>query len=200
MKSYIAGCKAAVTFCWSNLWHPVFWNNAHSFIVLTQEIDAFRALQKHSLTIKTLLIYTVQWISGAEKAALVGKWAWIKRLQAWRSSVWQRRLAKSSQKIRKILDKHGLSYCEDFVSGHLDEVQNRVALEQALKYAFRVEQKWTSSDRPYMDVIYELCWNHELWSSFYHNEVNRRKHFTRSAASLPFYKIQKVLWKKTLSH
>jgi nicotinate phosphoribosyltransferase len=68
-------------------------------------------------------------------------------------------LAEISRKVRKILDDNGLGYVNIFVSGDLDEFRIAELLSKGAKIdSFGVGTKMgTSSDRPYLDVIYKLC-------------------------------------------
>jgi nicotinate phosphoribosyltransferase len=160
-SSYIAGCQGTSNVLAGQTYGlPVFGTMAHSFIMsYPKEIDAFRAFAKTFPDKSTLLIDTYNDITGAEKAVIVGKELESKGYKLGGVRLDSGDLAKSSQKIRKILDKHGLSYAKIFVSGDLDEYKIASLLEQGAKIdAFGVGTKMgTSSDRPYLDVIYKLC-------------------------------------------
>ena len=160
-SSYIAGCQGTSNVLAGQTYGiPVFGTMAHSFIMsYPKEIDAFRAFAKTFPEKSTLLIDTYNDISGAEKAAIVGKELESKGYKLGGVRLDSGDLAKSSQKIRKILDKRGLNYAKIFVSGDLDEFKIASLLEQGAKIdAFGVGTKMgTSSDRPYLDVIYKLC-------------------------------------------
>jgi nicotinate phosphoribosyltransferase len=160
-SSYIAGCQGTSNVLAGQTYGiPVFGTMAHSFIMsYPKEIDAFRAFTKTFPDKSTLLIDTYNDISGAEKATLVGKELESKGYKLGGVRLDSGDLAKSSQKIRKILDKHGLNYAKIFVSGDLDEFKIASLLEQGARIdAFGVGTKMgTSSDRPYLDVIYKLC-------------------------------------------
>jgi nicotinate phosphoribosyltransferase len=160
-SSYIAGCQGTSNVLAGQTYGiPVFGTMAHSFIMsYPREIDAFRAFAKTFPDKSTLLIDTYNDISGSEKAALVGKELESKGYKLNGVRLDSGDLAKSSQKIRKTLDKHGLNYAKIFVSGDLDEFKIASLLEQGAKIdAFGVGTKMgTSSDRPYLDVIYKLC-------------------------------------------
>jgi nicotinate phosphoribosyltransferase len=160
-SSYIAGCQGTSNVLAGQTYGiPVFGTMAHSFIMsYPKEIDAFRAFAKTFPDKSTLLIDTYNDVSGAEKAALVGKELESKGHKLGGVRLDSGDLAKSSQNIRKILDKHGLSYAKIFVSGDLDEFKIGSLLDQGAKIdSFGVGTKMgTSSDRPYLDVIYKLC-------------------------------------------
>jgi nicotinate phosphoribosyltransferase len=68
-------------------------------------------------------------------------------------------LAESSKKVRKILDDNNLGYVKIFVSGDLDEFRIAELLSNGAEIdSFGAGTKMgTSSDRPYIDVIYKLC-------------------------------------------
>ncbi len=160
-SSYIAGCQGTSNVLAGQTYNlPVFGTMAHSFIMsYPKEIDAFRAFAKTFPDKSTLLIDTYNDVSGAEKAVLVGKELESKGHKLGGVRLDSGDLAKSSQKIRKILDKQGLSYAKIFVSGDLDEYKIASLLEQGAKIdMFGVGTKMgTSSDKPYLDVIYKLC-------------------------------------------
>jgi nicotinate phosphoribosyltransferase len=64
-----------------------------------------------------------------------------------------------SKKVRRILDKHGLSNVQIFASGDLDEYKiDKLIGEGAKIDAFGVGTRMgTSYDRPYVDVVYKLA-------------------------------------------
>ncbi|MDR0797568.1 MAG: nicotinate phosphoribosyltransferase, partial [Nitrososphaerota archaeon] len=68
-------------------------------------------------------------------------------------------LTESSKRARKILDDNNLEYVKIFVSGDLDEYYITKLLNEGAKIdSFGAGTKMgTSSDRPYIDVIYKLC-------------------------------------------
>jgi nicotinate phosphoribosyltransferase len=160
-SSYIAGCQGTSNVLAGQTYDiPVFGTMAHSFIMsYPKEIDAFRAFAKTFPDKSTMLIDTYNDISGAEKAAIVGKELESKGHKLGGVRLDSGDLAKSSQKIRRILDSHNLSYIKIFVSGDLDEYKIASLLEKGAKIdAFGVGTKMgTSADRPYIDVIYKLC-------------------------------------------
>jgi nicotinate phosphoribosyltransferase len=160
-SSYIAGCQgtsnvlAALTYG-----IPVFGTMAHSFVMsYPKEIDAFRAFIKTFPNKSTLLIDTYDELAGAEKAIIVAKELEAKGHMLGGVRLDSGDLAKSSKRIRKILDANGLGYVKIFASGDLDEFKITQFLnEGAMIDSFGVGTKMgTSADRPYLDIIYKLC-------------------------------------------
>jgi nicotinate phosphoribosyltransferase len=159
-SSFIAGCQGTSNVLAGQVYGiPVFGTMAHSFIMsYPTEIDAFRAFAKTFPNKSTLLIDTYNDISGAEKAAIVGKELQAKGYRLGGVRLDSGNLIVDSQKIRKILDAHGLGYAKIFASGDLDEYKITELLEAGAKIdSFGVGTKMgTSADRPYLDVIYKL--------------------------------------------
>ncbi|XHH09158.1 MAG: nicotinate phosphoribosyltransferase [Candidatus Bathyarchaeia archaeon] len=160
-SSYIAGCKGTSNVLAGMVYDiPVFGTMAHSFIMsYPKELDAFRAFAKTFPDKSTLLIDTYNDIAGAEKAVIVAKELEAKGFRLGGVRLDSGDLAESSKKIRKILDDNELGYVKIFVSGDLDEFRIAELLCKEAKIdAFGVGTKMgTSSDRPYLDVIYKLC-------------------------------------------
>jgi nicotinate phosphoribosyltransferase len=160
-SSYIAGCQGTSNVLAGQVYGiPVFGTMAHSFIMsYPKEIDAFRAFAKTFPDKSTLLIDTYNDISGAEKAAIVGKELEAGGFRLGGVRLDSGNLTEDSLKIRKILDDYGLYYAKIFASGDLDEYKITELLEGGAKIdSFGVGTKMgTSADRPYLDVIYKLC-------------------------------------------
>ena len=160
-SSYIAGCQGTSNVLAGMAYGiPVFGTMAHSFIMsYPKEIDAFRAFAKTFPDKSTLLIDTYDDIAGAEKAAIVAKELQAKGARLGGVRLDSGDLAKTSKKVRKILDKHALQYVKIFASGDLDEYKIEELLNaEAPIDAFGVGTKMgTSADRPYLDGIYKLC-------------------------------------------
>jgi len=160
-SSYIAGCQGTSNvLAGQNYGIPVFGTMAHSFVMsYPQEIDAFRAFSKTFPNKSTLLIDTYDIISGAEKAAVVGKELESKGFKLGGVRLDSGDLAEDSIKVRKILDEQGLTYVKIFASGDLDEFKIKELLTVGAQIdSFGVGTKMgTSADRPYLDVIYKLC-------------------------------------------
>jgi len=160
-SSYIAGCQGTSNVLAGQVFGiPVFGTMAHSFVMsYPKEIDAFRAFAKTFPNKSTLLIDTYDNISGAEKATIIAKELEAKGFKLGGVRLDSGDLAKTSQKIREILDKQGLAYAKIFASGDLDEYKIQELLDKGVQIdAFGVGTKMgTSADRPYLDVIYKLC-------------------------------------------
>lgn len=124
----------------------------------SNEIDAFRNFAKTFPENSTLLINTYDGLKGAENAAAVAKEMESegRRLNAVRLDSGD--LAETSKKVRKILDAQGLQYVGIFASGDLDEYAIEKLRRRGAKIdAFGVGTRMsTSSDRPYVDVVYKL--------------------------------------------
>jgi nicotinate phosphoribosyltransferase len=160
-SSYIAGCKGTSNVLAGMVYDiPVFGTMAHSFIMsYSKELDAFRAFAKTFPDKSTLLIDTYDDIAGLEKAVIVAKELEAKGFRLGGVRLDSGDLAETSKKIRKILDENDLGYVKIFVSGDLDEFRIAELLSKGAKIdSFGVGTKMgTSSDRPYLDVIYKLC-------------------------------------------
>jgi nicotinate phosphoribosyltransferase len=160
-SSYIAGCQGTSNVLAGQVYGiPVFGTMAHSFIMsYPKEIDAFRAFTETFSNKSTLLIDTYDDISGAEKAAVIAKELEAKGCRLGGVRLDSGDLAKTSRKVRKILDAQGLGYMKIFASGDLDEFKIEELLSKGARIdSFGVGTKMgTSADRPYLDVIYKLC-------------------------------------------
>ena len=160
-SSYLAGCQGTSNVLAALAYGiPVFGTMAHSFVMsYPKEIDAFRAFAKTFPNKSTLLIDTYDEMAGAEKAVIVAKELEAKGYRLGGVRLDSGDLAKSSQKIRKILDDNNLGYIKIFASGDLDEFKITQLLNDGARIdAFGVGTKMgTSADRPYLDVIYKLC-------------------------------------------
>jgi|WetSurMetagenome_2_1015567.scaffolds.fasta_scaffold01569_4 nicotinate phosphoribosyltransferase len=160
-SSYIAGCQGTSNVLAGMVFGiPVFGTMAHSFIMsYPKEIDAFRAFSKTFPNKSTFLIDTYDDIAGAEKAVTIAKELEANGFKLGGVRLDSGDLAKTSKKIRKILDKNNLNYVKIFVSGDLDEYKITQLLNEGANIdSFGVGTKMgTSADRPYLDVIYKLC-------------------------------------------
>jgi nicotinate phosphoribosyltransferase len=138
---------------------PIFGTMAHSYIMsFDSEIEAFRAFAKTFPENSTLLIDTYSDLNGAENAAIVAEELDKKgyRLNAVRLDSGD--LVDLSNKVRDILDSHGLQHVKIFASGDLDEYAIEDLINKGAKIdAFGVGTRMsTSYDRPYVDVVYKL--------------------------------------------
>ncbi|HEX7483167.1 MAG TPA: nicotinate phosphoribosyltransferase [Candidatus Bathyarchaeia archaeon] len=160
-SSYIAGCQGTSNVLAGMSYRmPVFGTMAHSFVMsYPKEIDAFRAFAKTFPNKSTLLIDTYDDIAGAEKAVIIAKELEAKGHKLGGVRLDSGDLAKTSQKVRKILDDNDLGYVKIFASGDLDEFKIAQLFNDSARIdAFGVGTKMgTSADRPYLDVIYKLC-------------------------------------------
>ncbi|MCL1977525.1 MAG: nicotinate phosphoribosyltransferase [Candidatus Bathyarchaeota archaeon] len=160
-SSYIAGCKGTSNVLAGMVYDiPVFGTMAHSFVMsYPKELEAFRAFAKTFPDKSTLLIDTYDDLAGLEKAITVAKELETKGFRLGGVRLDSGNLAETSKKIRKILDDNDLGYVKIFVSGDLDEFRIAELLSKGAKFdSFGVGTKMgTSSDRPYLDVIYKLC-------------------------------------------
>ncbi len=158
--SYLAGAEGTSNVLAGMKYNiPVFGTMAHSYIMsFENEIDAFRNFAKTFPENSTLLIDTYDDLKGAENAAAVAKEMESEgqKLNAVRLDSGD--LAETSKKVRKILDAQGLQYVRIFASGDLDEYAIEELRRRRAKIdAFGVGTRMsTSSDRPYVDVVYKL--------------------------------------------
>jgi nicotinate phosphoribosyltransferase len=159
-SSYIAGCAGTSNVLAGMTYDiPVFGTMAHSFVMsFEKEIDAFRAFAKTFPNKSTLLIDTYDDMAGAEKAAVVAKELEKIGCKLGGVRLDSGDLAKTSKKVRALLDEKGLQYVKIFASGDLDEYKIAELLSKDAKIeAFGVGTKMgTSADYPYTDVIYKL--------------------------------------------
>jgi len=138
---------------------PIFGTMAHSYVMyFDSEIEAFRAFARTFPENSTLLIDTYDDLRGAENAATVAEELEKKgyRLNAVRLDSGD--LMDLSNKVRDILDSHGLQHVKIFASGDLDEYTLEDLINKGAKIdAFGVGTRMsTSYDRPYVDVVYKL--------------------------------------------
>ena len=159
--SYIAGCQGTSNVLAGMTYGiPVFGTMAHSFVMAFEnEVDAFRAFAQTFPNKSTLLIDTYNDIAGAERAATIAKELEAKGFKLGGVRLDSGDLAEISKKVRHLLDGKGLSYVNIFASGDLDEYRIEELMRKgAMIDAFGVGTRMgTSSDKPYVDVIYKLC-------------------------------------------
>lgn len=158
--SYIAGCQGTSNVLAGYEYGiPIFGTMAHSFVMsFEKEIDAFRAFAKTFPDHSTLLIDTYNDLAGAEKAIMIAKELENKNSRLCGVRLDSGDLAKTSKKVRSLLDKAGLEYVKIFASGDLDEYRITELITQGAEIdSFGVGTKMgTSADKPYIDVIYKL--------------------------------------------
>jgi nicotinate phosphoribosyltransferase len=159
-SSYIAGCIGTSNVLAGFIYGiPVFGTMAHSFVMsFNSEIDSFRAFAKTFPSKTTLLIDTYDDLAGAEKAVAVAKEMEKRGFKLRGVRLDSGDLAKTSKKVRELLDSKGLDYVTIFASGDLDEYKiSELLAEKAMIDVFGVGTKMgTSADYPYIDVIYKL--------------------------------------------
>lgn len=132
---------------------------AHSYVIaFPHEIDAFRAFARSFPDHCTLLIDTYDTVTGAHKAATVGREMEARghRLAAVRLDSGD--LLALSKEVRRVLDAASLAYVQIFVSGGLDEDEIDHLLEEGAPIdAFGVGTRMVvSADAPYLDMAYKL--------------------------------------------
>jgi nicotinate phosphoribosyltransferase len=158
--SYLAGCSGTSNVLAGMKYGiPLFGTMAHSYVMFFEsEIDAFRAFTKAFPDGTTLLIDTYDDLKGAENA---GRVAGELQKQGHRLSgvrLDSGDLASVSKKVRSILDERGFGYVKIFASGDLDEYMVDELVRRGAKIdSFGVGTRMsTSSDRPFVDVVYKL--------------------------------------------
>jgi nicotinate phosphoribosyltransferase len=159
--TYLAGCDGTSNVLAGMKYGiPVFGTMAHSFVMsFEKELDAFRAFAQTFPDKSTLLIDTYDDLKGAEKAALVAKELEKAGHKLNGVRLDSGDLAEISKKVRSQLNKKGLNYLRIFASGDLDEYRITELLNKDAQIdSFGVGTKMgTSTDKPYVDVIYKLC-------------------------------------------
>jgi nicotinate phosphoribosyltransferase len=159
--TYLAGCDGTSNVLAGMKYGiPVFGTMAHSFVMsFEKELDAFRAFAQTFPDKSTLLIDTYDDLKGAEKAALVAKELEKAGHKLNGVRLDSGDLAEISKKVRIQLNKKGLNYLRIFASGDLDEYRITELLNKDAQIdSFGVGTKMgTSTDKPYVDVIYKLC-------------------------------------------
>lgn len=138
---------------------PVFGTMAHSFITsFEKEIEAFRAFARSFPENTVLLIDTYDTLTGAAKAAEVGKEMAQqgKRLKGVRLDSGD--IAELSRRVRSILQQSGLERTIIFASGGFDEYKIQEVFEKGADIdSFGVGTKMgVSADAPYLDMAYKL--------------------------------------------
>ena len=138
---------------------PVSGTMSHAFVTSQpDELEAFRAYARSHPDNTTLLIDTYDTITGARKAAQVGKELEEHgyRLRAVRLDSGD--YVELSRQVRGILDANSLDYVEIFASGGLDEYSIADILSEGAPIdAFGVGTRLgVSEDAPSTDMVYKL--------------------------------------------
>ncbi len=138
---------------------PVFGTMAHSFITsFDREIEAFRAFA-HTFPHNTvLLVDTYDTVSGASKAARIGK-EMAERGESLKGvRLDSGNIAQLSKRVRQVLVQAGLGDATIFASGAIDEDKIlRVVRRGGDIDAFGVGTKMgVSADAPYLDMAYKM--------------------------------------------
>ncbi len=158
--SYMVGFAATSNTLAGKLYGiPVTGTMAHSYIEsFPSEIEAFSAFAELFPENTVLLLDTYDTLAAAKKAVQIAKKleAQGKRLKGVRLDSGD--LVSLAQKVRQILDAHGLPYVKIFASGGLDEYKIAEVLAQGAPIdAFGVGTKMgVSADAPYLDAAYKL--------------------------------------------
>ncbi|MDP8260508.1 MAG: nicotinate phosphoribosyltransferase [Candidatus Gygaella obscura] len=160
-SSFIAGC-AGTSNCMAGILYniPLTGTMAHSFVMaFDNELDSFHSYAESFPDSTILLVDTYDYKKGIENAIKIAKELEQKnkRLKAIRLDSGD--LCAVSKIARKTLDKNDLKYVRILASGNLDEYAiTRLIKKGALIDSFGVGTKMgTSSDAPYLDVVYKLC-------------------------------------------
>lgn len=159
-SSYIAGCLGTSNVLAGLVYGiPIFGTMAHSFVMsYKKEIDAFRAFTKTFPDKSTLLIDTYSDFAGAEKAVIIAKELEKTGHRLIGVRIDSGDLPQASKKIRALLNQNYLEYITIFASGDLDEYKIAELQDKDAEIdAYGVGTKMgTSTDYPYLDVIYKL--------------------------------------------
>jgi nicotinate phosphoribosyltransferase len=138
---------------------PVIGTMAHSFITsFDREIEAFRAFGRTFPQNTVLLVDTYDTVSGASKAARVGK-EMAERGESLRGvRLDSGKIAGLSRKVRQVLVQAGVGDATIFASGALDEDRIRQIIRCGGDIdAFGVGTKMgVSADAPYLDMAYKM--------------------------------------------
>ncbi len=151
--AYIGGCiGTSNTLAGMQFGIPVYGTAAHSWVQsFTDELEAFRQLQKLLGAATIYLIDTYDTIEGARKAASLGRPLWGVRLDSGD-------LSTLSRRVRAILDEAGLHEARIMASGDLNEYKIRELVRAGAPIdAFGVGTELvTSADAPTLGAVYKL--------------------------------------------
>lgn len=158
--SYIAGCSGTSNVLAGKLYGiPVVGTMAHSFVMsFTSELASFRAFADMFPKNSILLIDTYDATQGLKNAIITAQEMEKQGNKLVGIRIDSGDLVQDSKKMRRILDKQGLKYVKILASGNLDEYKiSQLLAEGAAIDSFGVgTHMGTSSDCPYIDVIYKL--------------------------------------------
>ncbi len=158
--SYIAGFAGTSNVLAGRLYGiPVYGTMAHSFVSsFNREIDAFRAYATSFPDRTILLIDTYDTVLGARKAAQVGQSMAKRGKRLGGVRLDSGAMASLSRRVRRILDRAGLSQTKILASGGFDEHKIKEVVEAGAAIdAFGVGTKMgVSSDAPYLDMAYKM--------------------------------------------
>lgn len=158
--SYLAGFDATSNVLAGKLYDiPVAGTMAHSFVTsFEEEMDAFNAFAETFPENTVLLIDTYDTISGAHKAATIGKEMVNRGRKLGGVRLDSGDMAALSKEVRKILNGAGFHGASIFASGGFDEYKIAEHIEMGAEIdAFGVGTKMgVSSDAPYTDMAYKL--------------------------------------------
>lgn len=151
--AYIGGCAGTSnTEAGLRYGVPVFGTNAHSWIQsFSDEVEAFRELQKLLGPATAYLIDTYDTLEGARRAASLGEPLWGVRLDSGN-------LKELAPAVRGILDQAGLAQAKIMATGDLNEYKILELVAAGVPIdAFGVGTDLsTSADAPKLGAIYKL--------------------------------------------
>lgn len=158
--SYIAGCEGTSNVLAGKLFGiRVVGTMAHSYVMsFGDELKSFRAYAEMFPDQSVLLLDTYNYEKGIEHAISIARELKLKGFRLLGVRLDSGNLVRESRKIRKLLDKNGLSSVSILASGNLDEYKiARLMKSKAPINAFGVGTNMgVSTDAPYCDVIYKI--------------------------------------------
>jgi nicotinate phosphoribosyltransferase len=159
-SSYIAGFSGTSNVLAGFLYNiPVVGTMAHSFVMcFDKEIESFLAYSSCFPDKTILLVDTYNTERGIKNAIKVGLELKKKEIKLLGIRLDSGDIVSLAKKARQMLDKAGLNYVKILVSGNLDEYKiEKILKSQPPIDSFGVgTHMGTSSDSPYLDVIYKL--------------------------------------------
>lgn len=159
-SSYMAGCTGTSNVLAGMKYGiPIFGTMAHSFVQLFQkEVDSFQAFVHTFPRNTTLLIDTYDDIEATKKVVTIAKEMEQEGFRLNGVRLDSGDLLTLSKRVRRILDREGLTYVKIFASGGLNEYKIKELIEKGAEIdAFGVGTSMgTSDDYPSVDVVYKL--------------------------------------------